>query len=321
MLTALWLGTYALVMLALAPLVLRREWVIRTPNLAMIVWHTAVWSTLSAFVWAVLVASHVLWVPLVSTVLHIDVSLAHDAYPTATLVLEGLLFIGVLFIARIAWSWRSLALQVRRQRRAHRMAIAALGSESSSEHLRGVRVLEHDEPSACCISGRGNSVIAITSGALRCLTVNEIQVVLAHERAHLRHRHQILISIADTVTHAFSFGGRLSLIAEYSPQIRRLSEMAADDVAASQFGADELVRALLKLSRVGPKHLGTLQANGSPVVERASRLLMGTRTSSWKQRAAVLALVVTAVASPAATALAPALHLAGSDHCVERCSH
>ena len=321
MLTALPLCAYAVAVALIAPRILLRGWAVRMPNLGLLAWHAAVWSSISALVWAILVVAPLVWVPLISTTLHIDASLAERAYSSAALALDGLLLIGLVVVARTAWVWHRESRLARDQRHEHRIALAATGVTEADGPLRGVRVIDYEAPAAFCVPGGRNPIIAITSGAVRRLTPSQTQAVLAHERAHLRFRHHWFIMVADTITRALSIGGKPALFREYGPQVRRLSEMAADDAAARQFSDRDLVRALVELSAPGPARPGVLSVQGSPIVERVNRIMGRRAATTWRMHIGGALLAGAVITAPAVLAWAPAIHLAGSDHCVEQCTH
>lgn len=59
----------------------------------------------------------------------------------------------------------------------------------------GVVVIEGDQPEVYALPGRNGSVI-ISKGLLALLDADELDVVLAHERSHLRHRHDRQLTAA-----------------------------------------------------------------------------------------------------------------------------
>lgn len=54
--------------------------------------------------------------------------------------------------------------------------------------------MEHLEPAAYCVAGRYPTVI-LTTGALRALDPDQLDAVLAHERAHLAGHHHRLLAL------------------------------------------------------------------------------------------------------------------------------
>ena len=59
--------------------------------------------------------------------------------------------------------------------------------------MAGVEVLEHDLPLAYCVPGLGANRVVVSAGALGRLSGDEFHAVLAHERAHLAARHDLVL--------------------------------------------------------------------------------------------------------------------------------
>ncbi|WP_141585615.1 M56 family metallopeptidase [Actinomadura sp. WMMA1423] len=156
-----------------------------------------------------------------------------------------------------------------RRRRRHREALRLV----AREHRRhaDVLVLDHPVPVAYSLPSRHRAIV-LSTGALEALTAEELGAVLAHERAHLRQRHHLLLLAVD-LGHA---------MLPWLPTVRRakarlplLLEMAADDAAVRVHGRKALVDALRRLSAV-PAAGGALGAVGAPATgapaERMLRL-------------------------------------------------
>lgn len=79
-----------------------------------------------------------------------------------------------------------------------------------------------------CLPGRGG-IIVCTSRALVALASAQLQAVLAHERAHVRGRHDQVLVAAGGLRAAFPFVPALRVAGE---QLVTLVEMRADDAAA-----------------------------------------------------------------------------------------
>ena len=115
--------------------------------------------------------------------------------------------------------------------------------------------LAHDRPLAFSLAGRPGVVVA-TEGLARRLRADEVAAVLAHERAHLRGHHHVLVTIADVLGAVFSF---LRLFGEAPVAMRELVEIAADLVAVRSCGVDAVRSALamgsdavdVRLARLG----------------------------------------------------------------------
>ena len=133
---------------------------------------------------------------------------------------------------------------VRRQRRWRAQHLALLGLVCRAE--RAVLWLEEDAPVAYSIGGRAGRVVA-TRGIAR-LRPRERAAVLAHERAHLRGRHHLLVLAAEIVAAALPF---VPLFRQAPAAVRVLAELAADATAARQHGPGPVRSALLAVARHG----------------------------------------------------------------------
>lgn len=132
-------------------------------------------------------------------------------------------------------------------------------------------VVDDPVPAAYAVLGMPGRVV-VSSGMLRLLDGPERRALLAHERAHLRHRH-----------HLFSLA--LHLTAVVNPLLRPLEragafavERWADEEAGVVVGDRRLVaraiaRAALASSRAGRSARSALSATGGPVPQRVQALL------------------------------------------------
>src|SRR5581483_3535026 len=100
----------------------------------------------------------------------------------------------------------------------------------------------------------------------------QLQAVLAHERAHLRCRHHLMLAAAAALARAFP---RVPLFAQAGPELGVLAEMAAD-AAARRHGPDHLAKALVILARAGTRP-AALAAGGPAAIARIQRLLAPPR--------------------------------------------
>lgn len=141
-------------------------------------------------------------------------------------------------------------MRVIADRRAHRhrldMISSALQPAGSDGRGAGatVRLVDHPHAVAYCLPGFRPRVV-LTRGALDVLDARELDAVLAHERAHARGRHDLVIQpfIAWAKTFPFLPAARQAVAA-----VALLVEMVADDAALRHFGSPALRGALGKLS-------------------------------------------------------------------------
>lgn len=133
-----------------------------------------------------------------------------------------------------------------RLRRRHRDLVDVLGTPWPAAPV--ARVLDHPTPVAYCLPGRRSRVV-LSVGVLDVLAPAELRAVLAHERAHLRERHDLVVLpfVAWGATAPFVRGMACAQIA-----VAALIEMRADDVAVASVEPAELSGALRSVGGSAP---------------------------------------------------------------------
>ncbi|WP_067820792.1 M56 family metallopeptidase [Actinomadura kijaniata] len=164
-------------------------------------------------------------------------------------------------------------VRVVRARRRHR-ALLALVSRSDSA-APGTLVLDHPGAAAYCVPGVRSSKVVVSAGTLELLDPDELAAVLAHERAHARERHDLVLLPFASLRQVFP---QIHLVGRCLDAVELLIEMAADDRARRHREPKELATALLRFAaaRPGPAPSGTLgvaTADDIPVIARVNRLL------------------------------------------------
>ncbi|HEY3015960.1 MAG TPA: M56 family metallopeptidase [Nocardioides sp.] len=182
------------------------------------------------------------------------------AVAAVALLVTGLVSVRLLLSGhRVGTSLRSL-------RRRHRRQVDLVAREE-----RGVAVLEYDAPLAYCLPGLAKARVVVSRGALGRLDTDEVAAVIAHERAHLRARHDLVLEAFSVLHQAFPrwVSSRAALT-----EVGLLVEVLADRAAVRSVGARPLARALVALAdREAPEAM--LGAGGSALTERV-RLLADT---------------------------------------------
>jgi Peptidase family M48 len=197
---------------------------------------------------------------------------------------------------------------VERARRRQRALLSLLAH--GDPKVPGALVVDHPAAAAYCVPGL-RSRIVISAGALDLLDQAELAAVLAHERSHLRERHDLVLLPFIALLRAF----RWSTVArEAHSAVALLVEMLADDHAMRHRPAIELATALLRVGAAGGGQapLGALTAvsPGSPadgqVAARVSRLLRPGPPLSPPALALIAAAATLIVAVPVAFLILPA---------------
>jgi Zn-dependent protease with chaperone function len=131
------------------------------------------------------------------------------------------------------------------ERRRHRSLLGLVGRQDDQ---LGAVVIDHETVAAYCVPGRDRRIV-LTTAALRVLDDAQLTAVLAHERAHLRGRHHLVVAPGRVFRLAFPFvpGFRWA-----HDEVGRLVEMLADDAAARGCERRALAGALVALA--GEQH-------------------------------------------------------------------
>lgn len=273
----------------------------QAPAFGVAAWLTAVASVLmtwtaSAVLVVVDLTRH--WnqrgVILTSCLMRLHAVVAGDAglVPQIALLAAALTVLGatVVLVLRLA---RAVS-RLRGRAHEHAHAVRIVGHRTR----RGdVVVLDAAKPAAYCVSGRPPAIV-VTSGAIGALDAQQLNAVLAHERAHLAGHHPNVVASLRSLAMVFP---RLPLMSAAPGEVARLLEMCADDAAARQHGSRALLSGLLTLSGAAPAE--ALGAADVAVLIRAERLIVPSDLHARIRATAVLAgaLVITA-AGPVITA-------------------
>ena len=148
---------------------------------------------------------------------------------------------GVSAAAAVAlWRYGRRTQRARVRSRAHAEAAILAGRALPGT---GAVVLDDPRPAAYCVAGRPAAIV-LTSGALAVLDSPQLAAVLAHERAHLAHRHHLLATVTRGLSAALP---GVPLFTRGTAEVACLAEMAADDAAARGSGRTTVVAALLAI--------------------------------------------------------------------------
>ena len=180
---------------------------------------------------------------------------------------------GLLLFALLCWVLVAVsvaAVQARRRQRALLTLLAHLDPK-----VPGALVVDYPNAAAYCLPGL-RSQIVVSVGTLELLGRAELAAVLAHERAHLRERHDLVLLPFTALRRAFP---RSATCTDAHRSVALLVEMLADDRALRGRPARELVSALVRFGTAGacPAPAGALAVGEGEVAARVSRLLQPVR--------------------------------------------
>jgi len=184
----------------------------------------------------------------------------------ATALAAGLALLTVLCLMLVLAFAEAIGAR-RRQREL--LALLAHGDPKAP----GALVVDYPAAAAYCLPGI-RSKIVVSAGALDLLAPAELAAVLAHERAHLRARHDLVLIPFTSLRRTFP---RSRLITQAHRTVALLVEMMADDRALRVRGllARELATALLRFGTAGTActPAGALAAAEGELTARVNRLL------------------------------------------------
>ncbi|MFT4126900.1 MAG: M48 family metalloprotease [Gordonia sp. (in: high G+C Gram-positive bacteria)] len=288
--TALLFGIMTLVLVGPVPEWLSRAaWPIRVPRAAMILWQAiALAAVLSAFSCGLAIAANLL-VP------------GPDGAPTTHPVHEierlglpmWLLCVGVFALtllvgARLTFTTIRVGLRTRSRRATHRQLIDILdrcdhSDRSNPLFASDIRMIDVPQPLAYCLPGLRRRVV-LSEGVVDRLTHDELLAVIAHERAHLRARHDLVLEAFIALHEAFPRVVRSSSALD---AVKLLVEALADDQAVRATTPATVGRALVAcVDSVAPH--GAMAVGGPTTLARVNRLCHPD-PSPWSAAAAYAA--------------------------------
>ena len=289
------LAAYAIVAGFGAPAALCRSWARRSPRIAISLWLT-------------LAASWVAAVPLAALTLLTPASLTWQAsggraagnpagMASWTPAAVAGIALAVAIVLRASWHLVTGLARDWREHRAHAAFLAAVGRP---DQALNVVILDTDAPAAYCLP-RGRHRIVVSAGAVSRLSPGQLQGVLAHERAHLRGHHHLMLAVAAGLGRAFP---AIPLLSRATAELAVLAEMTADDAASRRHHAADLAAALITLAGGGSRATA-LTAGGPAAIARVQRLLAPPKRPPPLLRTARLAAGVAALGLPAVIACLP----------------
>ena len=311
MTTPLTLFFYAAVLGMLGPRLRWAMWPERAPRLAIVVWQAMSVSMVTALVLAGLTLAMPVQT-MAGHLAHLVEACAHVLHGTAagsrlatvpTIALSAAAAI-VLWVVACAFTEVIRASQARHR---HAGALAIVGSYRAD---LGVTVVNDASPAIYCLPGRASQVVT-TSGALAKLSPDHLQAALAHERAHIAGRHDLVVAGAAALVRALPI---VPLFAVAHEEVCRLVELLADDAAGRHHGRKSVAGALAHLAGVSPPKVG-LAAGGPSAVARVRRLRAPAHPLGLVQRLAGSALVTLVLCMPLALVAGPVVGALESAYC------
>lgn len=150
----------------------------------------------------------------------------------------------------------------RQRRRTSRAAAQIVGTRATVLGHEVWRVSD-PLPYAFALPARYGGIVA-SEGCLDALEFDELEAVLAHERAHLQQRHHGALVLVGALVRRLSW---VPLLAAIRAALPHYLEIAADDAARRQTGTRALASALLRLGE--PAEPAVLAGAGPQVLHAA----------------------------------------------------
>ena len=137
---------------------------------------------------------------------------------------------------------------------------------------RHARVLDHPAAMAYCLPGLLRPRVVLSAGTLHLLDDQQVAAVLAHENAHTRARHDLVVLPFRALYSALPF---VPWVARAHAAVTMLIEMLADDRACRSHQRRVLATALVEVatSTTAVAPAGALSAAQGPLVARVQRLV------------------------------------------------
>jgi Zn-dependent protease with chaperone function len=198
-----------------------------------------------------------------------------SALPAMLLVFRlACLAAGLALLASLCWVLVAASAAALHARRRQRVLLALLAH--GDPKVPGALVVDYPTAAAYCLPGLRSRIVVLSVGTLELLGRGELAAVLAHERAHLRERHDLVLLPFTALRRAFP---QSATCAEAHRAVALLVEMLADDRALRGRPARELVSALVRFGTAGtcPAPAGALAAGEGDVAARVTRLLQPVR--------------------------------------------
>jgi len=180
---------------------------------------------------------------------------------------------GLVLLVLLCWVLVAVSVAAVHARRRQRALLTLLAH--GDPKVPGALVVDYPSAAAYCLPGL-RSQIVVSVGTLELLGRGELAAVLAHERAHLRERHDLVLLPFTALRRAFP---RSATCTDAHRCVALLVEMLADDRALRGRPARELVSALVRFGTAGtcPAPAGALAAGEGEVAARVTRLIRPVR--------------------------------------------
>ena len=300
---ALLLGVLAIALAWPVPVVLARaKWPATTPVLALGLWQSiALAGGISMIGSLLLFGLQPFGDDLTDRATAAAGSVFHGPLPSGVTLLNAFaLSAAVLLTAHLVLNLALTSVRSRRQRHRHSELLALLSSPMPN--APSTRIIDHPAPAAYCLPG-AQSVTVLSEGMIALLSAEQLDAVVAHERAHLRQKHHLLLDAFRSWKRALPW---FPIATRAQDAVALLVEMLADDSARRAAGDAVLADAIRVVDSTGsagavlgaPKDARTPDQRRAALVAREERLVAEHPTVGPGVRLAVMLAAVALVVVP-----------------------
>lgn len=271
------------------------RWTTRSPRAALVLWQAIALGGALSMLGALIGIA--LW-PNIPAATVFDELLTGTLPPEWTIINALAFSAAVLFSALLGANAIHAAWQTERKRRQHRARIDLLSAPLGEN--RNVRLLNHPAPLAFCLPGMRN-ITVMSQGLVELFDEREFKAVLAHENAHLRGQHHLLLLAFRAWHDALPW---FPIASRAEGAVSTLIELVADDDAARITDRAALASALARIGGAWDDGLSFGQDAGyatpASYAVRLARLEAPRDRIHPAARWAILAASILIVGTPAA---------------------
>jgi Zn-dependent protease with chaperone function len=183
--------------------------------------------------------------------------------------------LALLVLLRLIFSGHLVGRRLRIIRTRHRELVDLLGMPRSQADQSQIRVINAGNPVAYCLPSWRGSRIVVASSTLEQLDEPQLQAILAHERAHLAARHDLVVEGFAVLNRAFP---QIRSGALAQREVEVLVEILADRAACKVVSPRQLLGAMQEMSAANADSSNTntsgMAVATSAIPERISSMLM-----------------------------------------------
>ncbi|KAB1641883.1 M56 family metallopeptidase [Gulosibacter chungangensis] len=224
----------------------RAEWTTRSPAITLVLWQTIAlaggFSMLSSLLLFGLAPFGDSLAPAITNFLGrtFDGSLWVGDFPHGFgFPHAGALCLAALLFAHLILNLITTTTRTIRQHRRHRQLIELLSTPVPGQY--NTRQIAADAPFAYCLPGLMTDMTVVSEGLVRQLTDEQLDAVIAHERAHLEQRHTVVLTVFAAWANALPW---FPIANRAQQSIALLIEMLADDLALRHVSRQALIEAV-----------------------------------------------------------------------------